>query len=52
MPACRGRHVHPDGTEQKKTKREHGQMDFTIPKDIQDYLTILDAFIEGEIKPL
>ena len=27
-------------------------MDFTIPKDIQDYLTILDAFIEAEIKPL
>ena len=27
-------------------------MDFTIPKDIADYLGVLDAFIEKEIKPL
>ena len=27
-------------------------MDFTIPKDIQDYLAILDKFIETDIKPL
>jgi len=27
-------------------------MDFTIPKDIEDYLGVLDAFIEKEIKPL
>lgn len=27
-------------------------MDFSIPKDIQDYLAVLDAFIEAEIKPL
>jgi len=27
-------------------------MDFAIPKDIQDYLDVLDAFIEAEIKPL
>jgi acyl-CoA dehydrogenase len=27
-------------------------MDFTIPKDIQDYLGVLDAFIESDIKPL
>lgn len=27
-------------------------MDFDIPKDIQDYLIVLDDFIEREIKPL
>ena len=27
-------------------------MDFDIPKDLQDYLAVLDAFIEAEIKPL
>lgn len=27
-------------------------MDFEIPKDIQDYLLVLDDFIEKEIKPL
>ena len=27
-------------------------MDFDIPKDLQDYLPVLDAFIEAEIKPL
>jgi acyl-CoA dehydrogenase len=27
-------------------------MDFTIPKDIADYLVVLDKFIEDEIKPL
>ncbi len=27
-------------------------MDFEIPKDIQDYLVVLDDFIEKEIKPL
>ena len=27
-------------------------MDFDIPKDLQDYLSVLDAFIEAEIKPL
>ena len=27
-------------------------MDFTIPQDIQDYLGILDTFIDQEIKPL
>lgn len=27
-------------------------MDFDIPKDIQDYLVVLDEFIEREIKPL
>jgi len=27
-------------------------MDFTIPKDIADYLGVLDAFIEKEIRPL
>ena len=27
-------------------------MDFDIPKDLQDYLLELDAFIEAEIKPL
>jgi len=27
-------------------------MDFTIPKDITDYLKVLDAFIDKEIKPL
>lgn len=27
-------------------------MDFDIPKDIQDYLAVLDDFIEQEIKPL
>lgn len=27
-------------------------MDFAIPKDIADYLAVLDAFIEAEIKPL
>lgn len=27
-------------------------MDFDIPKDIQDYLIVLDEFIEREIKPL
>jgi acyl-CoA dehydrogenase len=27
-------------------------MDFAIPKDIADYLVVLDAFIEKEIKPL
>ena len=27
-------------------------MDFDIPKDIQDYLVVLDEFIENEIKPL
>ncbi|MEO0607279.1 MAG: acyl-CoA dehydrogenase family protein [Pseudomonadota bacterium] len=27
-------------------------MDFNIPQDIQDYLNVLDAFIEAEIKPL
>lgn len=27
-------------------------MDFAIPKDIADYLAVLDAFIETEIKPL
>ncbi len=27
-------------------------MDFNIPQDIKDYLDVLDAFIEAEIKPL
>src|SRR5690606_2395029 len=27
-------------------------MDFTIPREITDYLKVLDAFIEAEIKPL
>ena len=27
-------------------------MDFNIPQDIKDYLAVLDAFIEAEIKPL
>ncbi|MBT5052282.1 MAG: acyl-CoA dehydrogenase, partial [Gammaproteobacteria bacterium] len=27
-------------------------MNFDIPKDLQDYLSVLDAFIEAEIKPL
>ncbi len=27
-------------------------MDFNIPKDIRDYLVVLDTFIETEIKPL
>ncbi len=27
-------------------------MDFDIPKDLADYLSVLDAFIEAEIKPL
>lgn len=27
-------------------------MDFAIPKDIQDYLAVLDQFIEAEIRPL
>jgi len=27
-------------------------MDFDIPKDLQDYLSVLDDFIEAEIKPL
>ena len=27
-------------------------MDFDIPKDIQDYLAVLDDFIEKEIEPL
>jgi acyl-CoA dehydrogenase len=27
-------------------------MDFAVPKDLQDYLDELDAFIEAEIKPL
>ena len=27
-------------------------MDFNIPKDIADYLVVLDQFIEDEIKPL
>ncbi|MEL6862208.1 MAG: acyl-CoA dehydrogenase family protein [Pseudomonadota bacterium] len=27
-------------------------MDFNIPQDIKDYLGVLDAFIEAEIKPL
>ena len=27
-------------------------MDFHIPKDIADYLVVLDKFIEDEIKPL
>ena len=27
-------------------------MDFDIPKEIQDYLVVLDEFIEAEIKPL
>ncbi|MDO8288066.1 MAG: acyl-CoA dehydrogenase family protein [Parvibaculum sp.] len=27
-------------------------MDFNMPKDISDYLAVLDAFIEKEIKPL
>ena len=27
-------------------------MDFTIPKEIQDYLSVLDRFIETDIKPL
>lgn len=27
-------------------------MDFNIPQDIADYLTVLDEFIEAEIKPL
>lgn len=27
-------------------------MDFNMPKDIVDYLGVLDAFIEKEIKPL
>ena len=27
-------------------------MDFDIPQDIRDYLSVLDAFIEAEIKPL
>jgi acyl-CoA dehydrogenase len=27
-------------------------MDFSIPKEIADYLKVLDAFIEAEIKPL
>ena len=27
-------------------------MDFSIPKEISDYLNILDDFIENKIKPL
>ena len=27
-------------------------MDFNIPQDIADYLTVLDQFIEDEIRPL
>ena len=27
-------------------------MDFNIPQDIADYLNVLDAFIDAEIKPL
>jgi acyl-CoA dehydrogenase len=27
-------------------------MDFSVPKEIADYLVVLDAFIEAEIKPL
>ena len=27
-------------------------MDFDIPKDISDYLKVLDGFIDEEIKPL
>ena len=27
-------------------------MNFDIPQDIQDYLDVLDAFIESDIKPL
>ena len=27
-------------------------MDFNIPQDIADYLTVLDKFIEDKIKPL
>ena len=27
-------------------------MDFDIPKEIADYLVVLDDFIEKEIKPL
>ena len=27
-------------------------MDFELPKELSDYLTVLDDFIEKEIKPL
>ena len=27
-------------------------MDFNIPQDLKDYLSVLDQFIEDEIKPL
>ena len=27
-------------------------MDFALPKELVDYLGVLDAFIEAEIKPL
>jgi 3-oxoacyl-[acyl-carrier-protein] synthase III len=26
-------------------------MDFNLPKDLTDYLAVLDAFIESDIKP-
>ena len=31
---------------------EAGEMSFEIPQEIEDYLGVLDAFIEAEIKPL